>query len=44
MLELVCRCKTRVMATPDETMVLMVAASMSKTFDGRTYLNGVMII
>ena len=43
MMELLCRCKTRVMAMPDETMVLVNAASVSKTFDGSTYVNGVMI-
>ena len=42
MMELLCRCKTRVMAMPDETIVLITAASVSKTFDGSTYVNGVM--
>ena len=43
MFEMVCRCKTRVMAMPGETLVIACAASVSKTFDGSTYLNGVMI-
>ena len=43
MMELLCRCKTRVLAMPDETVVLTTAASVSKTFDGTTYLNGVMM-
>ena len=42
-LEMLCRCKTRILATPQETLVIMVAASVSKTFDGSTYVHGVMI-
>lgn len=42
-LEMVCRCKTRIFATPEETLIMVTAASVSRTFDGRLYVNGMLM-
>jgi hypothetical protein len=42
--EIQCRCKMKLFVTAQEVLVVTNAASVSRTFDGRVYLNGMVTI